>query len=129
MNIVTDGRVSIFVSEKLGRLFYPPFRCVGIEKDGEVIGGAVFNCFEGKDIQVTVAGKGWNPTFLKRVGTYVYGQLGCERITVKTEQERVVEIAKKLGGQVEGRLRNHFGPGRDAIIVGILKADYKFQEN
>lgn len=126
MKTVTDGRVSILVSELCGTLFYPPFTCIGIEKDGEVIGGVVFNCYEGADIHVTVAGKGWTPGFLADVGQYVFGTLGCERLTSITEQPSIVRIAERLGGKVEGRMRNHFGKGRDGVVIGILKDEYRF---
>lgn len=99
---------------------------MGIEKDGEIIGGVVFNMFEGRDVHVTVAGTGFGKNFLQSVGQYVYEQLGCARMTVKTEQSSVIRIAEKLGGQREGILRDHFGEGRDAVIVGILKSEYRF---
>ena len=47
-------------------------------------------------------------------------------MTVLTEQTRIVRIAERLGGQVEGLMRNHFGKGRDGFLVGILKDDWKY---
>jgi RimJ/RimL family protein N-acetyltransferase len=99
---------------------------MGIERDGKVIGGVVFNVFEGADLHVTVAGRGFNRAFLADVGAYVFQQLGCERMTVLTEQARIVRIAEKLGGEIEGLLRNHFGRDRDGYLVGILKDDWKY---
>lgn len=124
--IVCDERVAKFVSEAIGKGLVPPFTTMGIEKDGEVIAGVIFNVFEGKDVHVTVAGRGWNRAFFAEVGDYVFRQLGCERMTALTEQEKVVKIAVRLGGQVEGKLRNHFGVGRDAVLIGILKHEYRF---
>lgn len=106
--------------------FSPPLTCMGLEKDGEIIGGVVFNIFEGPDIHISVAGSGWSKGFLAEVGHYVYTVLGCERMTVITEKTETVRLAEKLGGQVEGLMRNHFGAGRNAFIVGILKSEYKF---
>lgn len=126
MNIVSDDRVPRFVSEKVGQGFVPPFTCMGIERDGEIIAGVLFNCFEGKDVHVTIAGSGWTKGFLADVGQYVFGALKCERITVQTEQPKIVRIAERLGGKVEGLKRNHFGAGRDAYIVGILSSEYRF---
>ena len=128
MRVVSDMRVAEMVAGACKVRFAPPLSCIGIEKDGEVIGGVVFNCFEGTDIHATVAGKGWSPEFLRIVGKYIFGTLGCERVTAKTEQASVVRIAQKLGGQVEGELRNHFGPGRNATIIGILRDEYRFKE-
>ncbi|MBB4642371.1 GNAT family N-acetyltransferase [Rhizorhapis suberifaciens] len=124
--IVADDRVARFVSEKLNFGLCPPYTALGIEKDGEIIAGAIFNVFEGVSIHVSVAGKGWTRDFLKAVGTYVFDQLGCERMTATTEQEDVIKLACRLGGQVEGVLRNQFGAGRDGTVVGILRKEYRF---
>lgn len=124
--IVTDERVSAFVSSMVGKSFVAPFTAMGIERDGEIIGGVVFNVFEGADLHVTVAGSGFNRGFLAEVGDYVFQQLGCERMSILTEQPRIVRSAERLGGQLEGLLRNHFGRGRDGFIVGILRDDWKY---
>ncbi|MDR7032435.1 GNAT family protein [Mesorhizobium sp. BE184] len=124
MKIVDDERVAAFVGERVGRIIYPPYTAMGIERDGKVVAGAVFNCFTGPDIHVSIAGSGWTKGFLAEVGHYVFSSLKCCRITVETEQAAVVRIAERLGGQVEGLARNKYGPGRDGFLVGILKEDY-----
>ena len=124
--IVADERVARFVSEQLGLALCPPFTCLGIERDGEIVAGAVFNHFEGADVHVTIAGKGWTREFIEAVGGYVFGQLYCARMTAVTRDCAVAEYGKRLGGEIEGVLRDHFGPGRDATILGILRRDWKF---
>lgn len=124
--IVDDGRVARFVGERVSATIYPPFTCMGIERRGEITAGAVFNCFTGNDCQVTIAGHGWTRGFLAEVGAYVFGRLGCIRMTVETEQPKIVRIAERLGGKVEGLKRDQFGPGRDGFVVGILKDEYRF---
>jgi RimJ/RimL family protein N-acetyltransferase len=126
LRIVGDDRVAKFISDAVGKGFVPPFTCMGIERDGQIIGGALFNVYEQPDIHVTVAGKGWTRGFFAEVGQYVFGTLKCERITAITEQPKVVRIAERLGGQVEGCLRHHFGKGRDGYVIGILKDDYRW---
>lgn len=124
--IVTDERVARFVSEQLGFALCPPFTCMGIERGGEIVAGIIFHCFEGASVHITIAGKGWTPGFVRALGQYVYGQLGCQRITVTTEQDAVVKLACKAGGQVEGCLRDQFGKDRDGWIVGILKDEWRY---
>lgn len=124
--IVANERVARFVSERLSMGLCPPYTTMGIERDGEIAGGVIFNCFEGANVHITVAGVGWTRGFLQAVGGYVFGQLGCERMTATTEQPAVVALACRLGGKVEGVMRNHFGPNRNATIVGILRDDWKY---
>lgn len=121
-----DARVSTFVAEKLDVLFYPPFTSMGIEKDGEIVAGIVFNGFVKHDIDVNVAGHGWTRDFLVAAGDYVFKGLDCQRVTLTTSDERVSRLGLRLGGQIEGVLRSHFGPGKDAIIIGILRDEYRF---
>lgn len=124
--IVTDERVARFVSAALNIGLVPPFTCMGIEREGQIIAGVVYNVFEGADVHVTIAGRGFTRGFLAEMGHYVFNQLGCERITGQTEQPAIVRLAERLGGQIEGLKRNHFGKGRDAYIVGILKEEWKW---
>lgn len=124
--IVNDSRVAPFVAKACGVQIVPPYEAVGIDRDGEIIGGAVFNHFTGSDVHVTVAGHGWTKGFLADVGHYVFGKLRCERMTFITEQAPVVRLAERLGGQVEGMMRNHFGKDRPGFIVGVLKDEYKW---
>lgn len=124
--IVTDERVARFVGERCGTIIYPPYTCMGIERDGQVIAGVVFNCFTGNDVAVTVAGGPFNRGFISAVGEYVFGKLGCLRMSITTEQPKVIEIAKRLNAHTEGLKRNHFGKGRDATLLGILREDWDF---
>lgn len=124
--IVSSEAVARFVSSQLGVTLCPPYVTLGIERDNHIIAGVIFNQFEGADVAVTVAGTGWTKGFIEAVGLYVFEQLGCERMTATTEHEAVVKLACRFGGQVEGCLRNHFGRGRDAWIVGILRDEWKY---
>jgi RimJ/RimL family protein N-acetyltransferase len=127
--IVSDERVAKFVSDKLGFGLCPPWTAMGIERDGSIVAGVVFNHFEGSDIHFTVAGSCWNRKFFQECGVYAFEALGCGRVTAITEQKKVVELLLKLGGKVEGCLRSHFGHGRDGIIVGILKDEYRYKKD
>lgn len=124
--IATDERVARFVSERLSFNPCPPYTVMGVERDGEIVGGVLFNCFEGADVHVTAAGSGWTKGFLIAVGDYAFGQLGCERMTITTEHESVARLAGRLGGKREGLLRSHFGKGRDGIIIGVLCDEYLY---
>lgn len=124
--IVADPRVAAFLGERLGKGFCPPYAAMGIEQDGEIIAGVMFNVFERPDVHATVAGHGWTREFLREVGGYVFGRLGYGRITAITESAEVAQIGERLGGKIEGVLRSHFGKGRDAFVIGILKDEYLY---
>jgi RimJ/RimL family protein N-acetyltransferase len=124
--IVTDERVARFVGEKCETIICPPFTAMGIERDGQITAGVVFNNFTKHDIEVTVAGGPFSRAFISAVGKYVFEQIGCLRITITTEKPEVIRIAQRLGAQTEGLKRNRFGKGRDATILGILREDWDY---
>ena len=124
--IVTGEQVAVFLAKALQRNVVPPYTAVGTERDGEIINGVLINHFTGHDVHVSVAGRGWSREIIVGVGEYIFDKLLCERMTMITEQPRVIALALKFGGEIEGRLRNHFGPDRDGTIIGILKSDWPF---
>ncbi len=124
--IVTDPRVAAFIADGLKYPLCPPYSFIGWERDGQITGAALFNCFEGPAVHVGAVGSGWTRGFLRAVGDYVYRQLRCERITLTTESETVAKYAERLGAVREGVLRNHFGKGRNGIVLGILKDEYLY---
>lgn len=124
--IVIDERVARFVGERCGTIIYPPYTCMGIERDGEIVAGVIFSGFTGNDVSVTVAGTGFTRGFISAVGEYVFEQLGCLRLSITTEKPEIIRIAHRLAAQTEGTKRNHFGKGRDATMLGILREDWNF---
>lgn len=115
-----------FVSEDLGFGLCPPYAAIGIERDGKIVAGVLLNHFEGADVHVTAAGKGWTRAFFRALGDYVFNQLGCERMTAVTEQQSVARYAERLGCRREGVMRSHFGHERDGIVLGVLRAEWPF---
>src|SRR3546814_1712078 len=76
MRLIEGEAVARFVSDRLGFAVCPPYTTLGIEREGEIVGGVIFNCFEGASVHVTLAGTGWTRGFLRAVGGYVYQHLG-----------------------------------------------------
>lgn len=122
---VRGQKVVDFVYSAFNRKPVPPYVGIGTEIDGEIVNGCVLNVWTGNDAHVTIAGTKWTKGLLAVIHHYAYQSLGCIRLTVITEQTSIVRYAERLGGEVEGLLRNQFGPGRDGVLVGILKEDWE----
>lgn len=127
--IRTDADVAAFAERMLGAPIIPPYTCMGLEKGGELVAAVVFNHYERTDVHFTATGSGWTRKFMQEVGRYVFDTLGCERMTAITEQPMVLNLGKRIGCKVEGILRNHFGPGRDGVLIGVLRDEYKFRRS
>ncbi|QCI67527.1 GNAT family N-acetyltransferase [Phreatobacter stygius] len=118
-----------WVAGRLGVAFPQGATALALARDGELVGGAVFCGFTGRDIEVSVAAcrtLAWPRAFLVRVGTYAFGELGCARMTMltSTSNRAVIRIAPRLGAVREGRKRNYYDDGADALVFGILREDW-----
>lgn len=128
--IVTGDEIARYVADKNQGQIVPPYTTLGVKRDGLIIAGAVFRNYTRIDVEVTVVGEcvsAFTPIFIRSIGRYVFGPLGCLRMTMATTQPRVIALAKRLGAEVEGVKRNGFGKGQDLTMLGVLREDWKFK--
>lgn len=128
MEIVTgrDLEVARMVGDLIGFTLSPPFVSIGVSRGGDLVGGAVFNCWTGPDIHMTIAGPGvLSRQTMKAFATYAFVQAGCRRVsmTVRASNHLVHRLAGRCGFKIEGIKRRGYG-NEDAIIYGLLPEDF-----
>lgn len=122
-----DEIVAKWVSQKLRVPIVPPYTAIGVTRDGEnLCGGAVFNDWNGSNLEVTVYGHGCvTRGNFRAVCHYAFAQLKANRLTARTARvnKRLQRSLPKLGFRYEGICRNYYGPDKrhDAIVYGLLK--------
>lgn len=126
--IVTGAEVARFASIVLKAQIVPPYETIGVEEDGEIVAGMVFNHWTGADIHVSVAAlKGkLRRALVKAAGAYVFGKLECERATLITESKQVFDYGLRLGAADEGLCRNQFGKGRDGYRLAFHRDEWRY---
>lgn len=105
---------------------------IGLERDGELIAGVVFNMYTGASISmnvVAVPGKDWlNREFLFRSFAYPFLQLRCYRVTalVKVDNNVSNKFVEDIGYKREGLLRRAHVDGSDMFIYGMLREECRW---
>ncbi|MDZ7355871.1 MAG: GNAT family N-acetyltransferase [candidate division KSB1 bacterium] len=127
-----DDRVTKWVFERLPYSNdHTPCTALGLESNGQLIAGVVFNSYNGFDINITLAaehGRIWaRPQWICAVFSYVFLQLQCRRCTVHVafENEASRRVIEGLGFKYEGLLRDAL-PGDDVVIYGMLKSECRY---
>lgn len=121
-----DDDVADFVSQSLGIVIYPPFTAIGFAKASGLVGGAVFNGFNGSNIEVTMyAPRGMLRGVLRALAHYTFVQLRCNRVTARTKRSNkpVQRMLTRGGFAFEGVMKRYFGPDRmdDAMLYRLDK--------
>lgn len=125
LEIVQGQPVAAFLGEQLGTVFALPYLAIGYSKGGQIMGGAVFNGYTGRNVDVSAANTQptWPRAFVQFFGEYLWDNLKVERATMITKFEHE-HICLAMGAKREGVLRNWY-PDADAVICGLLKEEWK----
>lgn len=123
-----DAKVCGWVQDQYQVRFLPPLTAIGITRHGQIVGAAVFNNFEGSNIELSCLGKGAFPRSICRLlARTAFEVNGCERVTIRVRADNayVLKLAGKFGWVMEGVLRKYYG-NVDCVVFGMLKAECRF---
>ena len=107
------------------------FTAIGLVRADTLVAGLIYNNAANTNICVhigAVDGHRWGtPEFLFAAFDYPFNQLGMTRLTasVRSKNERMQAIVKKLGFSYEGTLRE-FYEDDDLKLYGLLKRECKY---
>jgi RimJ/RimL family protein N-acetyltransferase len=129
--VFDDQRISDLVAKANDvDTFGEVFHSIGVEKDGEIIGGVVYNLASKTNICMHVASTetAWmTKQFLFFAFAYPFLQLNKRRVTglVPAKNINAQKFDEKLGFKFEGIMR-HGDTDDDLIIYGMLKEECRF---
>lgn len=127
MRLVGDiEAVAHWVADRTGvDCFQAPYTAFGWSDDsGEILGGVVFNNWNGANVELSVAGRGAvTRQAFRDIAEYCFGQLGLRRITMHTRATnlRLINQAERAGFAREGYRKDWFLEG-DAIALVMLRS-------
>ena len=118
-----DDLTAEVVGAGLGTVFVPPFVALGIVQDGQIVGGYVLNDFNGSNIELTAyAPKLMRLGHMRFLANYIFGQLGCRRISARTHRKNklTLKTLERSGFKYEATLKGYYPTG-DAVLFSLLK--------
>lgn len=130
--ISNPARVYDFVSQYLPVALTAGAKGIGLERDGELIAGVIYEGHSGTNLWMHVAAKPgarWaTPEFLEAAFSYPFVQLGCDRVTgyVDASNTAARKFDEHLGFKKEAILKGAAHDGGDVILYVMWKKDCRY---
>ncbi len=130
--IVYDAeRIGRWVCERTGGVYDGLGSAIGLERDGEIVGGVLFDNYNGRSICMHVASNGtghWiTPEFLRQVFHYPFIQLGVSVIIgqVDSTNSAALSFDEAIGFKLEHVIPDA-GKFGDLVILTMRPAQCRF---
>lgn len=129
-----NERIIPWVGQRIDEDDFGQAEAIGLEQDGELIAGVVFNWYTGPSISMHVAaepGRRWmTRDYLYRVFAYPFLQVKCNRVTglVREDNLDAQRFDEHLGFKREGLIRQGASDGSNLILYGMLKSECRWLE-
>lgn len=105
---------------------------IGLEKDGELVAGVLYESFNGHNVWMHVAaapGRLWaTRKFLETCADYPFNQLGCSRVSGYVEASNAASraLCEHLGFTQEATLKGAASDGGDVILYAMWRKDCRY---
>lgn len=133
VEIVYDAdRIGPWVCERAGGTWLPGRgTAIGLQRDGELVAGVLYEDFNGANVIMHVASDGtgaWlTKDYLRTCFAYPFEQLGCKRVTgiVPSSNEKALAFDTHLGFEVEAVLTEAH-PDGDLVVLSMRRDDCRW---
>lgn len=130
MQVVEGEAVLPFVESRLKTKIHPPCIVRGfVAENGRALCAVVFNDFNQSNIELTIVADpaGVTRGVLRYIAGYVFGQLGCRRITIRTKKrnKHAIRMAHRFGFTFEMVCKRYF-PDDDAVVFRMFREDCRW---
>lgn len=133
--ISNPARVFAFMSQHMPMQMVGGMKGVGLEKDGELIAGALYEGFNGQNVWVHLCGapgRRWMTREFLRYGFhYPFNEMGVKRLSgyVNASNTDARRLNEHFGYQEEARLVGAAPDGDDVILYVMWRENCRFLEN
>lgn len=130
--IANAARVYSYVRERVRVPLISNIKGIGLEQDGELIAGVLYEGFTGPNVWMHVAaepGSHWlTRDFLRTVFHYPFVQLGCQRVSGAVDESNWAarRFDEHLGFTEEARLKGVAPDGGNVLLYVMWKKDCRY---
>lgn len=130
--IVSDpARVWAYVREQVPVPIVAGMKGLGLERDGELIAGVLYEGFNGVNVWMHVAtspGKKWTMEYLRYCFYYPFVEMGCKRVSGYVEASNLAarRFDEHLGFRQEAVLRGAAADGGDVILYVMRREECRY---
>lgn len=124
--------VARFVADRIGVVdlaSFGQYRCIGVERDGTLVTGAVYVDFNGPNVWAHLATDvQLSRMFLFAGFDYPFRVMGCRRVSgwVEASNQEAIRLNKHLGYEIEARLQGAARDGGDVLIMRMFKENCRW---
>jgi len=130
--VFDNERIGNWVCEKAGGKYQSGGKCIGIEKDGELVVGVMYDGYTGENGSISMHWRVDNPQSITRffywmAFDYPFNIAKVRRVNglVDATNTHAIRVDEKLGFICEARLADYFPKG-DALVFRMYKDECKF---
>jgi RimJ/RimL family protein N-acetyltransferase len=91
---------------------------IGLEKDGELVAGTIFENWNGKSVVCHIAWHQMTPAYVAAIYDYAYNVCNVDKIIgpISSNHTRALKLVSKMGFSEEARLKNA-APDGDIVLM------------
>lgn len=124
-----DPRLLAWAQNQLGVSFHAgSYTIASVERSGRILAVVVYTNWHRTGCELAIASTSprWaTQGFIRACLSYPFDQLGLKRLSMVTSAGNMPcrKLCRYLGAKVEGRLREWYADGNDAIVYGLFKSE------
>lgn len=128
-NIISGPAVGAWVAQRVNGGHSPEHEtAIGLERDGQIIAGVIYERWNGRSIVAHIAIEGRvTAAFIAAIFDYPFNRCGVQKIIcpITTDNERSIRLAKNMGFREEARIADA-APTGDLLLFTLPKNNCRF---
>ncbi len=127
-NIINGDEVGKWVAARIRGSFHPGSVAIGLERDGELVAGVLYEHWNGKSIVAHMAASGrLTPAYVAAIFDYAYNICGVQKVILPVASQNLKsgKFVRKLGFREEARIKDA-SPEGDIILYTLEKQDCRY---